>query len=121
MRLFNTIFQTKGVWFMYTNFLSIRRIPGYSRAYPATTIKNNDYRHFSFMTSHLRAFYTQLFRNIQEKDLKDDDGNYLRAANDVAICIPILEQAHRRVIYIPELTYFYNSMTGLNNHKIRLK
>ena len=73
------------------------------------------------MTSHLRAFYTQLFRNIDDADLKDNDGNYLKAANDVAICIPILEQASEKVIYIPELTYYYNSDTGLNNHKIRLE
>ena len=73
------------------------------------------------MTSHLRAFYTQLFRNIDDADLKDNDGNYLKAANDVAICIPILEQASEKVIYIPELTYYYNSNTGLNNHKIRLE
>jgi len=73
------------------------------------------------VTSHLRAFYTQLFRNIDDADLKDNDGNYLKAANDVAICIPILEQASEKVIYIPELTYYYNSDTGLNNHKIRLE
>lgn len=69
----------------------------------------------------MRAYYTQLFLNIKEEDLKDDSGNYLKAANDVAICIPILEQAHNRVVYLPELTYFYNSNTGLNNHRIRQK
>lgn len=53
------------------------------------------------MTSHLRAYYTQLFRNVKDEDLKDDKGEYYRAANDVAICIPILEQAHNRVMYIP--------------------
>jgi hypothetical protein len=39
----------------------------------------------------------------------------------VAICIPILEMAHTRVTYIPEITYLYNSNTGLNNHMVRLK
>lgn len=38
----------------------------------------------------------------------------------MAICIPILEMAHTRVTYVPELLYLYNSETGLNNHYVRL-
>jgi hypothetical protein len=38
---------------------------------------------------------------IDDKDLRDEKGDYYRAANDVAICIPILEMAHTRVEYIP--------------------
>jgi hypothetical protein len=83
-------------------------------------MQKNTYRNYPFVTSHLRAFYTKLFVNIREEDLKDASGEYLRAANDVAICIPILEQAHERVGYLPELTYYYNSNTGLNNHFVRL-
>jgi hypothetical protein len=63
---------------------------GYSRPFPASIIQSNRYRAYPFVTSHLRAFYTQLFVNIKEEDLKDSSGNYLKAANDVAICIPIL-------------------------------
>ena len=48
------------------------------------------YRKANFATSHLRAFYTSLFQLVKEEDLKDDNGEYFRAANDVAICIPIL-------------------------------
>jgi hypothetical protein len=101
--------------------LSIRGTVGYSRAFPQSTINGNKYRSYPFVTSHLRAFYTQLFLNIKEDDLKDDKGEYLKAANDVAICIPILEMSHERVFYLPELTYYYNSNTGQNNHQLRLK
>jgi len=62
-----------------------------------------------------------LFRNIKDEDLRDEYGKYYSAANDVAICIPVLEQAHKRVRYLPELTYFYNDNTGSNNHFIRAK
>lgn len=67
----------------------------------------------------MRAFYTKLFLNIKEEDLKDISGKYYSAANDVAICLPILEMSHRRVFYLPEITYGYNSNTGNNNHIIR--
>lgn len=83
-------------------------------------MQRNAYRSYPFVTSHLRAFYTKLLLNIKEEDLKDELGAYLKVANDVAICIPILEQSHERVGYLPELTYYYSSNTGINNHIIRL-
>lgn len=57
---------------------------------PISVKEENSYRQYPFVTSHLRAFYTQLFRNIREEDLRDANGEYLKAANDVAICLPIL-------------------------------
>lgn len=90
LKLYNAVFQEKKLWFVYSNFLTTSGGVGFSRPFTARTIIDNSYRTYSFVTSHLRAFYTQLFRNIKEEDLKDPDGEYLRAANDVAICIPIL-------------------------------
>ncbi len=90
LKLFNSVFQKDKVWFAYSNFISIRGNVGYSRPFPASVIKNNSFRRYPFVTSHLRAFYTQLFLNIKEEDLKDEEGDYLQAANDVAICLPIL-------------------------------
>jgi hypothetical protein len=49
-----------------------------------------------------------LLREIKEEDLKGKDGGYLKAANDVSFMLPCLEMAHKRVIYVPELTYMYN-------------
>ena len=121
LKLFSAAFQKYDAWFVYSNFLTIYGKIGYSRPFPTVTIKNNDYRRNSFVTSHLRAFYTALFSNIKEEDLQDESGNYLKAANDVAICLPILEMSHERVKYIPEMTYFYNSNTGQNNHQVRLR
>jgi hypothetical protein len=121
LKLFNAKFQADSLYFMYTNFLSLSGRVGYSRAFPERIIKENSYRKYPFVTSHLRAFYTQLLLNVKEEDLRDEQGEYLRAANDVAICIPVLEQAHTHVAYVPELTYLYNSNTGLNNHALRLK
>jgi hypothetical protein len=60
------------------------------------------------VASHLRTLYTQLLREIKEEDLKGKDGGYLKAANDVSFMLPCLEMAHKRVIYVPELTYMYN-------------
>ena len=90
LKLYNSIFQKEKSWFVYSNFLSIRGNVGYSRPFPDKIISSNTYRKYPFVTSHLRAFYTQLFLNIKEEDLQNEKGEYLKAANDVAICIPIL-------------------------------
>lgn len=104
---------------MYSNSLLFDNRRGYSRPIPSQVIKGNNYRHYPFVTSHLRAFFTRLFLNIKEEDLKDESGTYLKSANDVAICIPVVEQSGQRVVYLPEVLYAYNGDTGLNNHKIR--
>lgn len=78
---------------MYSNFITPNNYVGFSRLIPKSIIKNNNYRRYPFVTSHLRAFFTQLFLNVNEEDLLNSKGEYLKAANDVAICIPILEQA----------------------------
>lgn len=65
LKLYNSVFQKEKAWFVYSNFISIRGNVGYSRPFPAKVIANNSYRKYPFVTSHLRAFYTQLFLNIK--------------------------------------------------------
>lgn len=117
LKLFNSVFHSSKAWFVYSNFLSASKSAlGYSRPFSEAVMKRNGYRSYPFVASHLRAYYTQLLRNVREKDLRDEEGSYFTSANDVAICMPILEQAHTRVKYIPEITYYYNDETGNNNH-----
>lgn len=121
LKFFNAAMQSKQIWVAYSNYISFRGILGFSRAYSARAIEQNSYRKSSFLISHLRVFYTKLFQLLKPEDLKDTEGNWFRAANDVAMYIPILEQAHQRMAYLPEICYMYNSNTGLNNHKLKLR
>jgi hypothetical protein len=90
-KLFNAAFQSQDAWFVYSNFIDIAsKNVGYSRLFPKGIMEQNSYRDYLFLTSHLRAFYTKLFLRIREEDLKDMSGKYYEAANDVAICLPIL-------------------------------
>ena len=101
LKFFNSQFQEKDLWFMYTNSMTHLGSIGFSRFIRKEVKENNSYRKTAFSVSHLRAYYTQLFRLIKQEDLKDDKGEYFRAANDVAICLPVMEMAHERVGYIP--------------------
>ena len=103
---------------MYTNHLGswLKRI-GSSRKYPQEVVEQRSYRSCEFFISHLRAFYTKLLLLIKEEDLKDEKGDWFKAANDVAIYLPVLEMAGKKIAYLPEITYLYNDMTGLNNYE----
>ncbi len=50
----------------------------------------NSFRKAGFVISHLRSFYTKLLTLVKEEDFHDEQGNWFRAANDVAMYIPIL-------------------------------
>lgn len=65
LKLFNAVFSKEKIWFMYTNFVTPRGNVGFSRPIPPRIMETNTYRGHPFVTSHLRAFYTQLFRNIK--------------------------------------------------------
>lgn len=79
-------------------------------------------RNFSWRGTHLRTLKYKVWQNIQNKDLRDNDGKYLKTAWDMAFMIPALEMAgYDRSKYIPEKIYTYNKETPFNDEKMRYK
>lgn len=70
-----------------------------------------------FVTSHLFSFKKSLFNAIEPEDLQDDSGNWLRAACDVALAWPILDQTIKRK-HIPDVLYTYNRDNPLSHDKV---
>ena len=64
----------------------------------------------------IRTFYTGLYRLIEEKDHKFDDGTYLDTMYDDAMQEPMLEMSGNHIEYIPELCYLYNRNHGNNDN-----
>lgn len=58
--------QQKNYWVLWTNFLTPRGTIGYSRDYLPAQKNMNAYRKAGFVMSHLRAYYTKLFRLIKD-------------------------------------------------------
>jgi hypothetical protein len=114
LKLFNAVYQETGALIVYSNFFTAEGKLGYSKPIPDRVMEANEYRKYPFVTSHLRTVYTQLLREIREEYLHDKEGEHFIAAGDVAFMLSCLEMAHKRVLYIPELTYMYNDKTGLN-------
>lgn len=71
--------------------------------------------------SHLRTFRSQLAKHLTELDFKDDSGNWLSSAADVAIMSPIIELAGlSRVKRIETFLCQYNRFSNINDDKIML-
>ena len=62
-------------------------------------------------SSHLKTFRVKDFEGINQKNFKDNDGNYIMIACDQAIFLPMMERARRKnrhLIFLPMLMYHYD-------------
>ena len=74
-------------------------------------------RQDKWRASHLRTFKHSLWKELDHKDLKDEEGNYFKMTYDQAIMLPLLEMASERSKYIPHLLHVYNKENPLNIDK----
>ena len=86
--------------------------------YPQEVIDNNSFRQDQWRASHLRTFKYKLWKQLDQKDLQNDDG-YYKVAYDQAIMLPLLEMAGDRATYIPEVMHVYNRINPLNVDKTK--
>lgn len=84
---------------------------------PSQVIESNSYRKSPWCTSHLRTFYTWLFKCIKPEDLQLN-GAFFPMTYDQAIMHPLLELSGYKSKYIPEILYVYNMETTYNDNKV---
>jgi glycosyltransferase involved in cell wall biosynthesis len=95
---------------------------GFARPY--TELEFSNLRKTQFIASHLRTFKYECFKEIYNQDpdlncFKDDNGNFLKAAPDVAIMFPVMEIAgFERVKYIDKILHLYNFHNPLSEHNV---
>jgi predicted O-methyltransferase YrrM len=66
-------------------------------------------------SSHFFSFRHALFRAVPAHYLQDEEGRWLRAACDLAIAYPVLDQT-RRYLHIPRNAYRYTSSNPESHH-----
>ena len=62
-------------------------------------------------SSHMKTFRASELKGLNEKNFKDDEGNWITIACDQAIFLPMMERARRSgrpLIYLPFLMYHYD-------------
>ena len=93
----------------------------FGQKYTTRSIYKNEIRKLPFLSSHLKTFRHDLWLNINEDDLKDENGDFFKIADDIAFMFPLLEMAGFRQEQIPDPLYIYNDKNPLNDHKVNLK
>lgn len=69
-------------------------------------------RKYPWRGSHLKTVKWKLFKQLPEHCMKDNQGNWLEAASDLAIMIPLMEMAgHERMVHIHPTIYFWRDNT----------
>ena len=93
----------------------------FDRSFPQEVIKNNAYRSYKFVSSHLRTFKSNLWNAIDDNDLRDVDGDYFKTGWDVAFMMPMLEMSGGKFTYIPNVLYVYNRWNPISDDVIDSK
>lgn len=89
----------------------------YGESFPDDVVKNNSYRSYKWVASHLKTFYAWLFKKIKKEDLQYQ-GKFLERAVDLGYMFPMLEMAGGRFKFIEDVLYVYNRSNPINVDKV---
>lgn len=117
LKKLNRIYSTANVWMTHGRLIEY---PSGGRAWslpiPPEITKQNAFRTFR-CPSHLRTFYSWIFKKIALEDLLYE-GEFFPMTWDMAIMFPIVEMAGERHSYIDEPNYVYNMATPISDNKV---
>lgn len=117
LSIINEAYHDPNVWLTYGQYCYLPAYNvGHCREIPAEVITKNAFRHYVWVTSHLRTFYAGLFKQIKHEDLLYKD-KYFSMAWDVAFLMPMLEMSGGKFKFIPHVTYVYNTQNPLNDFR----
>lgn len=115
LKTINDVYKNNNVWMTNGSFAYTDGSQGFSQK----QIIGPSLRHDRMTCSHIRTWRAFLWRAIEEKDLKDENGDYWQWSGDLAFMFPMLEMAtdeHYR--FIEEVLYIYNAENPINEHKV---
>lgn len=112
------IYSDNNIWMTYGQYQNYPdKARGISQAIPDHIVKSNSFRGHQWSSSHLRTFYSWLFKCIKQEDLMRN-GQFFTMTWDFAIMFPMLEMAGEHSKFISEILYVYNLENPINDHKV---
>lgn len=123
----NEVYNSGEVWMTYGTYeeYPYRSVSHIYKSYPEDVIKNNSFRDYQWLASHLRTWKRELLLKVDIKEFKREDGEWLDTTGDQAIMFPMLELSGDRSRYVPEVSYVYNvantTRDGASNEKRQLE
>ncbi len=114
----NAVYTNPDVWLTYGSYKKyVENKLGISRQLPKEVIEKNSIRDYPWVTSHLRTFYSWLYKRIAIEDLIVK-GSFIPYAGDMAIMFPMIEMAGNHALFIKDVLMIYNNANELNFNKI---
>jgi glycosyltransferase involved in cell wall biosynthesis len=104
----NVIYQSD-IWLTYGQFLPLSGtyIEPCHEIPDVNYVRNEQW----FYTSHLKTFKKGLFDKIEDKDLRDDNGEYFKIVGDLALMLSMIEMSGKKHIkFITDVLYIYNDL-----------
>lgn len=114
--------REKEIWLTYgqMRFLSNPKARSWVCDMPKKIVKENRFREYTHLPSHLRTFYSWLFKLIDIEDLQEN-GEFYPMTWDVAMMLPMIEMARDHFMFIPHVLYVYNDTNSISDHQIDQK
>lgn len=123
----NEAYADPAVWLTYGSYVEYPSysytVANFSQELPMKVIEKNSVRAFTkqhWYLSHLRTFYSSLFKKIKVADLLYE-GKYFDAAYDLAFMLPMVEMAGSHTHFMKEILCIYNRTSNFKESKIRAK
>lgn len=116
-KVVNKAYANKNVWLTHGTLIEYpKNTLGWSIRVPKKIIERNAFRSYR-CPSHLKTFYTWLFKKIHVEDLKMN-GEFFQMTWDQAIMFPMLEMAGNHHVFIPEVLYVYNMTNPISDNQV---
>lgn len=114
-------YSKPNIWMTYGSYADYpQNSRGCCRPYEQEVIKKNTYRNVPWRASHLRTFYTWLFKKIKQQDFLDNNGQWFDVAWDLSFMLALLELSGGNHSYIHDILYLYNNQNPISDYKIKL-
>ena len=114
----NAVYSANDVWLTYGQFqMHPSGSRGWATSMPDYIVEKNAFRDFQHLPTHLRTFYSWLFKKIKLEDLLYL-GEFYPMTWDMAMMFPMIEMAAERHQFIPKIMYIYNEENNISDHNI---
>ena len=116
-KFLNNVYSDPKIWLTYGQYRELHSCNiGFCCPMPYDVVRNNAFRGYSNIPSHLRTCRAWLFKKIQKEHLMLD-GKFLRMTGDMATWIPMIEMAScGHFKFIPEVLLTYNDTNPISDH-----
>jgi glycosyltransferase involved in cell wall biosynthesis len=119
LSILNEHYNKHKCWMTYGSYINLsnKQVGKFSSQVPSHVVENNLYRQAPWCTSHLRSYKFGLLNKVQKADIIDQNGDYYKAAGDLALMFPLLEMSRERAHFVNDVLYIWNDLNELNEHK----